>query len=659
MANEVSVEITLEEKAALKALASLTKKVSEFGDDAEKSVKKADSAMSTFKGTLGAIATAGAVKQIASSLFSLGVESVEAAANVEKLKTQFETLTGSQEKSNALFEQLKEFSATTPFQLNNIAEASAQLLSFGFAAESVRGRIEKIGEVAAGSNSDLKEVALIYGQVAAAGKLTGERLLQLQERAIPIGSALANTLGVAESKVKDLVSSGVVGFDEFERAFNSLSEEGGLFTGSLDKQSQTLNGAISTLKDNIELLKVELGEAFAPAILSGVKSLTEFIKGLNDTEADTKFTKEGISGLRKELEILQNRANTIAENPLNLPAFLLGDLNETNQKIELYKAKIAEVLKNEKDLVTFRQGSTDAMAQAQEALFGRSEFVTQDPATDPRVQNEVQVNAKILEERAKYQAQVELLKAEQKIKEQEQYLANQELQVQQREQAIMALAEYQNNKVQIELDSELNKNKTIEDTRARQLANEAAQMKASIAMQQNNARAEAAINDARVKNRQMMVAGFGQAIAQAVALTKKGTAEYKALATANAIMNTYSAASRALATFPPPASYAAAAVTIATGLKQVSQIQSQSFATGGVVGGFSGASMGADNTKANVRTGEMILNADQQRQLFDIANRGASQQNNSQVIEVTSIVQIDEREVARAVRNQRLEGFQI
>lgn len=48
-----------------------------------------------------------------------------------------------------------------------------------------------------------------------------------------------------------------------------------------------------------------------------------------------------------------------------------------------------------------------------------------------------------------------------------------------------------------------------------------------------------------------------------------------------------------------------------------------SYATGGVVGGFSGASMGGDNTYIHARTGEMILNAKQQRAMFEQLNGGA------------------------------------
>lgn len=48
------------------------------------------------------------------------------------------------------------------------------------------------------------------------------------------------------------------------------------------------------------------------------------------------------------------------------------------------------------------------------------------------------------------------------------------------------------------------------------------------------------------------------------------------------------------------------------------------FASGGVVGGFMGASRGGDNTSAAVglREGEMVLNADQQRNLFESINSG-------------------------------------
>lgn len=48
------------------------------------------------------------------------------------------------------------------------------------------------------------------------------------------------------------------------------------------------------------------------------------------------------------------------------------------------------------------------------------------------------------------------------------------------------------------------------------------------------------------------------------------------------------------------------------------------FAGGGVIGGMNGASMGADNTYIHARTGEMVVNAAQQKALWEAMNGGAN-----------------------------------
>jgi hypothetical protein len=45
-----------------------------------------------------------------------------------------------------------------------------------------------------------------------------------------------------------------------------------------------------------------------------------------------------------------------------------------------------------------------------------------------------------------------------------------------------------------------------------------------------------------------------------------------------------------------------------------------SFYTGGIIGGANGATMGGDNTYIHARRGEMVLNASQQRALWDMIN---------------------------------------
>jgi len=80
-------------------------------------------------------------------------------------------------------------------------------------------------------------------------------------------------------------------------------------------------------------------------------------------------------------------------------------------------------------------------------------------------------------------------------------------------------------------------------------------------------------------------------LAAAAQANKEFSTAAKIAAIAQAVFNTYTAATKALATYPPPFSYAAAAASVVAGLGYVAKIQSQQFATGGsfkVGGGLTG-----------------------------------------------------------------------
>ena len=94
----------------------------------------------------------------------------------------------------------------------------------------------------------------------------------------------------------------------------------------------------------------------------------------------------------------------------------------------------------------------------------------------------------------------------------------------------------------------------------------------------------------------------GVAIAEAVAASAAGDPYTYALRVAAAVASTVAAMASAIASIN----------------------KASSFETGGVIGGYRGATMGTDNTYIHARQGEMVLNAEQQRQLFEVANGGYS-----------------------------------
>lgn len=92
----------------------------------------------------------------------------------------------------------------------------------------------------------------------------------------------------------------------------------------------------------------------------------------------------------------------------------------------------------------------------------------------------------------------------------------------------------------------------------------------------------------------------------------------------SATANIASAVINTLAEYPGPLGIAMAAMVGAAGAAQLASViaskpQPPSFATGGIVGGNS---YKGDKIQANVNSGEMILNAQQQKNLFDAINNG-------------------------------------
>jgi hypothetical protein len=114
----------------------------------------------------------------------------------------------------------------------------------------------------------------------------------------------------------------------------------------------------------------------------------------------------------------------------------------------------------------------------------------------------------------------------------------------------------------------------------------------------------------------------------------ENTLAYKGIAIAQAIMNTYLGATAAMAAgleTGGPAGLilgpAMATVTVAAGLANVAKIAG-AFAMGGIVGG---GSYSGDQLTARVNSGEMILNGNQQRELFAMAN-GMGGRNQVEVV---------------------------
>lgn len=75
----------------------------------------------------------------------------------------------------------------------------------------------------------------------------------------------------------------------------SIQAEGGRYAGGMIKQSQTLQGVISTLKDNIFNLSGGLAQSLLPIVKSGAIALIEFSQTLNNNIENIKIAATSLT----------------------------------------------------------------------------------------------------------------------------------------------------------------------------------------------------------------------------------------------------------------------------------------------------------------------------------------------------------------------------
>jgi tape measure domain-containing protein len=98
----------------------------------------------------------------------------------------------------------------------------------------------------------------------ATGKVQGEIFNMLAEKGVPILQVMAKMYGVTTKQVMDMGSKGKITGKDLEKAFAIMSGKGGFAYQAMIKQSETFNGLMSTLKDNIGLTSAEIGLALLP-----------------------------------------------------------------------------------------------------------------------------------------------------------------------------------------------------------------------------------------------------------------------------------------------------------------------------------------------------------------------------------------------------------
>tara|TARA_R100001443_G_scaffold15101_5_gene24978 strand:- start:5410 stop:7269 length:1860 start_codon:yes stop_codon:yes gene_type:complete len=315
----------------------------------------------------------------AAALGAVVKSSVQTSAEFERLRTRLVALKGSVAGGREAFESFNKIAKTTPFQLQNVVEAGAQLEAFGADSEKT---LKSVADLAAFMGTDIVDAANAFGRAFAGGAGAAD---VLRDRGVLTQVRL-------KSGFDDLSK---LTLPEFRQALeDTLTDPEGNIAGATDLLAQTFSGLVSNFQDSLSQLQASIGDLLAPTIkrvISVLKTstdaLAEQFKRLGETELETtlRLVKE-LGGEFTELAIKSNEirimsideqlggktSESVLNNIGNLQQQIV-DKASANADIQLKIANLTEEEANA--LVLTNKGSVTKKQLLEDTILFNREFI--------------------------------------------------------------------------------------------------------------------------------------------------------------------------------------------------------------------------------------------------------------------------------------------
>ena len=313
-------------KAANNGMDSFGKSAGSTGSNLTAALTKSQLLASAIS-TLGSAALSGAKQFV-----SMGVEY---NAQIESYRVGLTNMLGDAEAANEAMAAIQEDAARTPFSVDSLTQANQLLISAGENAEYSRKVINALGDAVSatgGGNAELSRMAANLQQIANVGKASAIDVKQFAYAGINVYQVLADYTGKTVQEVQSMT----VSYDLLSEALIAASEEGGRYYNAMDTQSQTMNGRVSTLKDNVS----QLAGLMTGDLSSGIGVV---ISNLNDmtVAAIEAYKTDGWKGLGDAILDLNNPISAVIKKFGELGSAGISTLDQLSFKLNKFLGKEA------------------------------------------------------------------------------------------------------------------------------------------------------------------------------------------------------------------------------------------------------------------------------------------------------------------------------
>lgn len=242
--------------------------------DSNNAIKEQESKLGELKKS-GELAFAGLTAAVDAFTVSILKSGVAYNAEIETYLTRLETLTGSAEDANKVLNQIKKDALATPFEVSSLTQAESLLLATGMSAEEARADILALGDAisaSGGGNAELSRMAVNLQQIKNVGKASALDIKQFAYAGIDIYGLLADSMEITRAEAADLD----VSYEMLSKALKKASSEGGKYYGAMSKQSKTYNGAMSNLKESVQVFAGAMSEGLFESLKKIIVPLGNF-----------------------------------------------------------------------------------------------------------------------------------------------------------------------------------------------------------------------------------------------------------------------------------------------------------------------------------------------------------------------------------------------
>lgn len=301
-------------KTTASALKSANNGMDSFGKSASSTGSGLTAALTKSQLLASAISTLStAALSGAKQFVSMGIEY---NAQIESYRVGLTNMLGDAEAANAAMAAIQEDAARTPFSVDSLTQANQLLISAGENAEYSRKVIMALGDAVSatgGGNTELSRMAANLQQIANVGKASAIDIKQFAYAGINVYQVLADYTGKSVQEVQSMTIS----YDLLSEALIAASEEGGRYYNAMDTQSQTMNGRVSTLKDNVSQLAGLLTGDLSSGIGVAIGKLNDMV-----VAAQEAYKLDGWSGLIGKITGLTTVIDKAKSSAVGLKAVL-------------------------------------------------------------------------------------------------------------------------------------------------------------------------------------------------------------------------------------------------------------------------------------------------------------------------------------------------